>query len=86
MYLDKQTGIICAVGILSAFIIGILIGNFAITKNSSKAANDDRFENKQFVADVLDKVDSQSLRSFLQVLTKEPHIAASDRDRYKAML
>ena len=86
MYLDKQTGIICAVGILSAFIIGILIGNFAITKSSSKNANDDRFENKQFVADVLDKVDSQSLRSFLQILTKEPHIAASDRDRYNAML
>ena len=81
MYLDKQTGIICAVGFLSAFIIGILIGNFAINKNSSKAVVNDRFENKQFVADVMDKVDSQSLRSFLQVLTKQPHVAASDRDR-----
>ena len=79
MYLDKQTGVICPLSILSAFIIG----NFAITKSCSKAAYDDRFENNQFVADDLDKVDSQSLRSFLQVLAKEPHIAASDRDRYK---
>ena len=86
MYLDKQTGVICPLSIISAFTIGIIIGNFAITKSCSKADYDDRFENKQFVADVLDKVDSQSLRSFLQVLTKEPHIAASDRDRYKAML
>ena len=35
-----------------------LIGNFAINKTSSKAVIDDRFENKQFVADVMDKVDS----------------------------
>jgi len=81
MYLDKQTGVICAVGILSAFIIGIIIGNFAIGKSSSDSP-EDRFENKQFVSDVMNQVDSQSLRSFLEVLTKKPHIAASDRDRY----
>ena len=82
MYLDKQTGVICAVGILSAFIIGIIIGNFAIGKSSSDGTPEDRFENKQFVSDVMNQVDSQSLRSFLEVLTKKPHIAASDRDRF----
>ena len=82
MYLDKKTAVVCVVGILSSFIIGILIGNFAISKSSSNVAPDDKFENKQFVSDVMDNVDSQSIRSFLEILSKEPHIAASDRDRY----
>jgi len=82
MYFDKKTVIVFAVGVLSSFIIGILIGSLSFSSSSTDVHQDDRFENKQFVSDVLEKVDSQSIRSFLEVLTKEPHIAASDRDRY----
>ena len=51
MYLEKQTAIICGVSVLSAFIIGILIGTFAINNNNSDDTIEDDFENKEFVAD-----------------------------------
>ena len=38
-------------------------------------------KDKEFVNSVLEKINADSLRSFLKVLSKEPHIAASDRDR-----
>ena len=82
MYLEKQTAVICGVSVLSAFIIGIIIGTFAINNTSPDNTSDDAFENKEFVAEVMDKVDTQKLRTFLEILTKEPHIAASDRDRF----
>jgi len=82
MYLEKQTAVICGASVLSAFIIGIIIGTFAINNTNPDNTTEDAFENKEFVAEVMDKVDSQKLRGFLEILTKEPHIAASDRDRY----
>jgi len=82
MYLEKQTAVICGVSVLSAFIIGILIGTFAINKNNSDDTIEDDFENKEFVAEVINKVNSENLRSFLKTLTKKPHIAASERDRF----
>merc|ERR1719495_218072 len=38
--------------------------------------------NKDFVKDVLDSVKGEEIRAFLQELAKEPHIAASERDRF----
>eukprot|EP00092_Neocalanus_flemingeri_P089241 GFUD01112903.1.p1 GENE.GFUD01112903.1~~GFUD01112903.1.p1 ORF type:complete len:755 (-),score=192.43 GFUD01112903.1:119-2383(-) len=81
-YLDKKVAIICLLALASVFIIGILIGRYGISSSASKAATEDRFDDKQFVSDVLDKVDGQSLRQFLKTLTEEPHIAASKRDSF----
>ena len=85
MYLEKQTAVICGASFLSAFIIGIIIGTFAINNSSPDNTTEDAFENKEFVAEIMDKVDSQKLRGFLEMLTKEPHIAASDRDRFASL-
>jgi hypothetical protein len=38
-------------------------------------------QDKEFVNSVLEKINADSLRSFLKTLSKEPHIAASERDK-----
>jgi len=81
-YLDKKVVTISALVLVSVFIIGILIGCYGIGSSPDLAVTEDRFDNKEFVSDVIKKVDSQSLRQFLKTLTEEPHIAASERDRF----
>jgi len=81
-YLDKKLTIVCLFSLASAFIIGILVGYFSISSPSPLTATEDKFDDKEFVTNVLGKVDSDNLREFLKVLTEEPHIAASDRDRF----
>ena len=39
-------------------------------------------QDKEFVNSVLERINADSLRSFLKTLSLEPHIAASERDRY----
>ncbi len=39
-------------------------------------------QDKEFVNSVLEKINADSLRSFLKTLSKEPHIAASERDKW----
>ena len=83
MNYEKKPLLMIGLIICACFILGILIGTFAINKGSSGDIIEDKFENKNFVTDVLNKVDSNNLGDFLKVLTEEPHIAASDRDRYE---
>ena len=81
LYLDRKLVIISSLALASVLIIGILIGCFGIRSSATQAATEDKFDDKQFVSGVLDKVDGQSIRQFLKTLTEEPHIAASERDR-----
>ena len=39
-------------------------------------------QDKKFVQSVLEKINPDNLRSFLKTLSKEPHLADSERDRY----
>ena len=80
-YMDKKLGILCSCILAGVFIAGILIGHFGISSSSPQAIITDKFEDKQFVSDVLDKVDSNKIRDFLKVLSDEPHIAAKKRDK-----
>ncbi len=38
-------------------------------------------QDKQLLNAVLDRINPDSLRNFLKTLSREPHVAASDRDR-----
>ena len=79
--MDRKLAIICSIVLASSFIIGILIGHYGINKSSLGSLVEDKFSDKEFVSDVLEKVDSDSIREFLKTLSAKPHIAASDRDR-----
>jgi hypothetical protein len=39
-------------------------------------------QDKSFVSSVVDQIDARKIRDYLNTLSKEPHLAASDRDRY----
>jgi hypothetical protein len=47
----------------------------------AEAFKDFLFQDKKFVHSVLDKINADNLRSFLKTLSREPHIATSERDR-----
>ncbi len=47
----------------------------------AQAFKDFLLQDKKFVHSVLDKINADNLRSFLKTLSREPHIATSERDR-----
>jgi len=69
-----------AVATLSALILGILIGVFGVASPQGPPTRD-RFQDKEFMDSVLSDIKEDKLRSFLQELSREPHIAAARRDR-----
>ena len=85
LHLDKRVGVIFLGGALACFILGIIIGHFATSSGSGDGAMVDRRtmqgQDKEFVKKVMDTMDPTSIRQFLEKLSKEPHIAASERDR-----
>jgi len=78
-----------------AFIIGILIGTFGIATSSSGASDtksgaaeksEERTHSNNFTEELVDEflslIDSNNIRENLKVLAAEPHIAASQRDKW----
>ena len=51
------------------------------TENFISKLEKDRFEDKDFVQDVLKNVDEKNIRKFLKELSRKPHLAASKRDK-----
>ena len=51
------------------------------TENFISKLEKDRFEDKEFVQDVLKNVDGNNIRKFLKELSRKPHLAASKRDK-----
>ena len=86
LHMDKKLVAIFTGGAAGCFIVGIIIGHFATSSGGGEGNNMERMsrelKDKDLVKDVLDTVDTNSIRNFLEILSKEPHIAASERDRH----
>ena len=80
LHLDKRMSVIFLTGALACFVLGIIIGHFA-TNSGSGEERIMQGKSKEFVKKVMDTMDPTSIREFLEKLSKEPHIAASERDR-----
>ena len=86
MEIDKRKVLISGISLVICFAIGIIIGRNTASRDSSNEEfisklHEDRFENKDFVQNVLEKVDENNIRKFLKELSRKPHLAASKRDR-----
>ena len=72
------------------FSLGIIIGYFGKSSNSSeeskaeklmKQLTQDQFANEEdLIKETLENVSTEKLRSYLQELTKKPHIAGHEKD------
>lgn len=86
LHLDKRIAVICTAGAAACFILGIIIGHFATGSGGTEENRVERMardvHHKELVKEVMDTMDPTSIREFLENLSKEPHIAASDRDSY----
>ena len=95
IFLDRKTVGIGTIVLAISFILGIIIGYFGkdtsnvhqMTPRMAKALSDfessttDQFlDEKDLIEQVLNDVNPESIRSYLQEITKEPHIAAQERD------
>ena len=95
IFLDKKTVGIGTVVLVISFILGIVIGYFGrddsnghqMTPRMARLLSDvesmmaDQFvDEKDLIDQVLNDVNPESIRSYLQEITKEPHIAAQKRD------
>merc|ERR1711962_907552 len=83
---SRLVTLLSVLGVVFVFIIGILIGTYgiqsgAVDDSQTGKVHRDRIEDKEFIKSVLDKVEPDRVRSYLEELSKEPHIAASRRDR-----
>ena len=85
LHLDKRLVAVFTAGAAVCFILGILIGHFGTSSGGGEGGQAERmeraFQDKEMVKSVLDTVDTKKIRNFLEILSKEPHIAASERDR-----
>jgi hypothetical protein len=90
LHMDKRLAAFLTVGAAGCFILGIIIGHFATSSGGGEGYQVERMrrpgQDKNVVQGVLDKMDTKNIRNFLEILSKEPHIAASERDRYVATL
>ena len=91
VFLDKKNLVIGAVVLGVIFSLGVIIGYYggkgsvpaemAQAEALMNSLTHDQFaEEKEFIEEVLENVDSDSIRSYLKELTKEPHIAGQERD------
>ena len=92
IYLDKRNIVIGLVTLAAMFTLGVVIGYYGrrtdynvIPKSEALLRNNDgtqdQFVNeKDLIAQTLEDVNSDNLRSYLQRLTREPHIAGSSQD------
>ena len=91
IYLDKRNIVIRLVTLAAMFTLGLVIGYYGrktdpniLPKADSLLrdnGNQDQFVNeKNLIAQTLEDVNSDNLRSYLQRLTREPHIAGSRQD------
>jgi hypothetical protein len=79
LLLDRRNVVIGLALVAVIFVCGILLGYF--THDKIPAVNSDQFKSEQeLVKTALNNVDSDKLRSYLEKLTKEPHIAGQRRD------
>lgn len=82
VFVDRK---IIGIGVLVAatiFVVGILIGHFSTTGgNGPTNQSSSNSASEKFLAKVLDSVESEKLRGYLEFLTKEPHIAELRRDQ-----
>ena len=80
--LDKRVIAVIGGGIILAFVLGVIIGN--VTAPGEEKVTDkvkDKFQDKELVRNTVESVRSDNLRQYLSILSAEPHIAASERDR-----
>ena len=87
LYMNRKLAAIFSVGAVGCFILGIIIGHFSTTSGGGEEGSNLKrmgpaIQDKDFVQEVLNSMDTTSIRSFLETLSAEPHIAASERDRY----
>ena len=88
VFLDRKNVIIGSIILALIFSLGIIIGHFGHGLPEPSDAEtlvnqimEDQFlMEKELVNEALESVDTDSLRSFLKQLTKEPHIAGHRRD------
>ena len=74
-------------GVIISFVVGIIIGSVTAPRGGAGGGGvADKFTDKKVVKDALDAVSSDNLRRFLQELSSEPHIAASERDRLETSI
>ena len=85
LHLDRRVVAGLAAGAAACFILGALVGHFG-SSSSGEGPQEQREEravqDEDFVKRVLETMDADSIKGFLEILAKEPHIAASERDRY----
>ena len=83
VFLEKKTIVVGILVVAVSFVVGVVIGYFGKSSNNDMI---DRLVADQFVGppntveSALAKVDTDSLRNYLKVLTSQPHIAGQARD------
>ena len=88
VFLDKKNILIGSLILALIFSLGVIIGYYGHQMPGPSEADDlvnrimkDQFSNeKELIKEALKNIDTNSLRSYHEELTKEPHIAGQKRD------